>query len=107
MADPAQPSLSEAPTDAAATMENYRQEMRERFDAYMKERQAKMEEMTRRQREVATPPQPPTPPTAMPSRPAMPYGAYPNMPPYGPRYPAAFPGYQTPYWQQPPAAPAR
>jgi hypothetical protein len=73
--------------------------MRERFDTYLQERQAQQREAIRRQREqheanieqgLGWAP------------PANRFGPPPfrGMPVYGPRYPAAFPGYRTPYWQQ-------
>jgi hypothetical protein len=86
-------------------MDAYRKEMRARFEAYMRERRAQMDAMTQQQDEGTAAPQRPTAPPMQPGAgPAMrpgpgPYG-YPNMPPYGPRYPSAFPGYQTPYWQR-------
>lgn len=89
-------------TDAYATseaMRSYRETMRTRFDEYMRERQAQIDEAARRQREQheaaleqnrAVRPQPPA------------YRPYPPMPPtYGPAYPGAFPGYGVPYWQPP------
>jgi hypothetical protein len=107
-APPAAPEPPAAPAAAAdvtggpagtEAMNAYREEMRRRFDSYMKERQAQMEEIARRQREqreaaMANPRQAP------PAQRPMPY-PYPNMPAYGPRYPSAYPGYRTPYWQQP------
>lgn len=85
------------------TMNAYRESMRARFDAYMQERQAQHEEALRRQREqreaqMAQMAQERA--QANRNRPQPPY-PYPAMPAYGPRYPAAFPGYRTPYWQQP------
>jgi hypothetical protein len=88
------------PYGDADAMTAYRNSMRTRFDERMKERQAQMEQKARRQREqheaameqnrlmrASRPPHPPYP--------------YPAAPPsYGPRYPAAYPGYRTPYWQQ-------
>ena len=81
------------------TMRDYRETMRARFDEYMRERQAQIDEAARRQREQheaaleqnrAARPQPPA------------YRPYPPMPPiYGPTYPGAFPGYGVPYWQPP------
>lgn len=86
---------------ATSNVDTYRESMRSRFDEYMKERQAKRDEamrLQREQREAALEQsraqmnrnrfQPPFP--------------YPPGPAYGPRYPGAFPGYRTPYWQQPP-----
>jgi hypothetical protein len=88
------------PYGDADAMTAYRNSMRTRFDEYMKERQAQMEEKARRQREKLE--------AAMEqnrsmraSRPPHPHYPYPAAPPsYGPRYPAAYPGYRTPYWQQ-------
>ncbi len=99
------PDANAAPTGAPGTahpsseaMSAYRQTMRSRFDEYMQERQAQLEESARLQREQQE--------AAMgrsraeaPHPPLQPY-PYPAMPPYGPRYPAAYPGYRTPYWQQ-------
>jgi hypothetical protein len=92
---------------AAAGMENassdamnaYRDAMRERFDEYMQQRQAQLDENMRRQREQHQAAMERNR-TEAPIYPAQPY-AYPPVPAYGPRYPAAFPGYRTPYWQQP------
>ena len=81
-------------------MASYRDNMRSQFDQYMAERRAQMEENARLQREQHE--------AAMEKNRAMranrpgfaPY-PYPAAPPsYGPRYPAAYPGYRTPYWQQ-------
>ena len=80
-------------------MTAYRETMRSRFDKYMQERQAQLQDTARRQREQHE--------AEMERQRALqaertriqPY-AYPAMPPYGPRYPEAFPGYRTPYWQQ-------
>jgi hypothetical protein len=88
------------PYGDADAMTAYRNSMRTRFDEYMKERQAQMEEKARRQREKLE--------AAMEQnrsmragRPPHPHYPYPAAPPsYGPRYPAAYPGYRTPYWQQ-------
>lgn len=96
----AAPAASDRGQDA---MSGYREQMRARFDDYMKERQAQIEEKARLQREQHeasmarnragrpgfTPLPAPTP-------------SYPAGPAYGPRYPAAYPGYRTPYWQQQP-----
>lgn len=101
---PTPPMQSGSQPNSAAAMNAYREQMRSRFDAYMQERQAQMEQMAQQQREqresarVPSRPAPPMQPGAAPARP-MPYG-YPNMPAYGPRYPSAYPGYRTPYWQQ-------
>ena len=101
---PTPPMQSGSQPNSAATMNAYREQMRSRFDAYMQERQAQMEQMAQQQREqresarVPSRPVSPMQPGAAPARP-MPYG-YPNMPAYGPRYPSAYPGYRTPYWQQ-------
>mgnify|MGYP001821696568 CR=1 FL=1 len=101
---PAPPMQAESQPNNVAAMNAYREEMRSRFDAYMKERQAQMETMAQQQREQresawgSNYPVPPMQPGAAPV-PPMPYG-YPNMPNYGPRYPSAYPGYRTPYWQQ-------
>lgn len=81
-------------------MAAYRENMRTRFDEYMQERQMQMEENARRQREQHE--------AAMEKNRALranrgPYAPYPYPaapPSYGPRYPAAYPGYRTPYWQQ-------
>lgn len=81
-------------------MNEYRENMRARFDAYMQERQAKHEQTLQRQREQHE--------AAMEQQrarqnqrgPYQPFGFPPPPPAYGPRYPAAFPGYRTPYWQQ-------
>ena len=85
-----------ATSDAMAA---YRESMRSRFDEYMQERQAQLEENARRQREKHE--------AAMEqSRSMQPnWGRfqpppYPAMPTYGPRYPTAYPDYRTPYWQQ-------
>lgn len=85
-----------ATSDAMAA---YRESMRSRFDEYMQERQAQLEENARRQREKHE--------AAMEqSRSMQPnWGRfqpppYPAMPAYGPRYPTAYPDYRTPYWQQ-------
>lgn len=101
---PTPPMQSGSQPNSAATMNAYREQMRSRFDAYMQERQAQMDQMAQQQREqresarVPSRPVSPMQPGAAPARP-MPYG-YPNMPAYGPRYPSAYPGYRTPYWQQ-------
>lgn len=95
---PARPAGGQADV---ATMNAYREEMRKRFDTYMQQRQTQMEELARQQREAAganNRPAPPMQPSPVQPRPT-PYG-YPNMPAYGPRYPSAYPGYRTPYWQQ-------
>jgi len=81
-------------------MGTYRESMRTRFDEYMKERQAQYEEAMRRQREQHEAEMEQRRSQAGLNRPQPPY-PYPAMPSYGPRYPAAFPGYRTPYWQQP------
>jgi len=78
----------------------YRESMRARFDEYMRERQAQHEETMRRQREQHEAQMEQRRAQAGLNRPQPPY-PYPAMPAYGPRYPAAFPGYRTPYWQQP------
>ncbi len=93
--DPA--ASSYASSDA---MNAYREAMRNRFDDYMKERQAKVEEAARLQREQHEA----NMEKSRAARPAQnrfsPY-PYPAAPPaYGPRYPSAYPGYRTPYWQQ-------
>ena len=105
---PPMPDATAAADDAGAAppsgvdaeaMNAYRESMRARFDQYMQERQARHEENMRRQREQHE--------AAMEQgrteagrRFNAPYNPYPPMPGYGPRYPAAFPGYRTPYWQQ-------
>lgn len=86
-----------AATGSSTDIEQYREAMRTRFDEYMKERQAQREEAMRLQREKRE--------AAMEKSRAQfnryPPPGYPTGPGYGPRYPAAFPGYRTPYWQQP------
>lgn len=87
-----------AANPSTEAMSAYREAMRARFDEYMQERQAQLEESVRLQREqheAATG----RSRTEAPRPPIQPY-PYPAMPPYGPRYPAAYPGYGTPYWQQ-------
>jgi hypothetical protein len=86
-----------APDSTPSPVSEYRDQMRDRFESYMQERQAQREAELQRQREqhessiernraqMARPTQPP----------------YPSAQGYGPRYPAAFPGYRVPYWQQP------
>jgi hypothetical protein len=71
--------------------------MRDRFEAYMQERQVQREAELQRQREQHESSMERN--RAQISRPAQP--PYPPVPGYGPRYPAAFPGYRVPYWQQP------
>lgn len=99
-----QDSDSAVATGEQAPMDDYRAKMRARFDSYMQERQAQVEETARRQREQHEANMARNRAT----RPA--YGPYPGMGPgagypagpgYGPRYPGAFPGYGAPYWQQP------
>ncbi len=97
------PSPAAEPPAAAANasaeaMKAYQDSMRARFDGYMKERQAQLDADMQRQREQQQ--------AALarkrieaPRYPVQPY-PYPAMPAYGPRYPAAFPGYREPYWQQ-------
>jgi hypothetical protein len=99
---PAYSALPEAGDRGQESTSGYREQMRTRFDEYMMERQAQLEEKARRQREqheanmarnrAARPGF-----TQIPA----PAPAYPSGPTYGPRYPAAYPGYRTPYWQQP------
>ena len=86
------------PAEGGETVEQYRASMRARFDEYMQERQARHDDMMRRQREQleANMEQSRAKANRMPPQPYP----YPGMPAYGPRYPAAFPGYRTPYWQQ-------
>jgi len=88
------------PYGDADAMAAYRNSMRTRFDEYMKERQAQMEEKARRQREQieAAMEQNRSMRANRPPHPPYPYSAAP--PSYGPRYPAAYPGYRRPYWQQ-------
>ena len=96
------PAPPAAVTGGADTdnMDSYRANMRTQFDEYMKQRQEQMEENARRQREQHQ--------AEMEKRRAMranraPYAPYPfpaAPPSYGPRYPAQYPGYRTPYWQQ-------
>ena len=84
-------------TDAMAA---YREKMRLRFEEYMAEHRVRVEEKARQQREQHE--------AAMQQNRAMranrpgyaPYPYPPAPPSYGPRYPAAYPGYRTPYWQQ-------
>ena len=87
------------PYATSGAMAAYRESMRSRFDEYMQERQAQMEENARRQRQQHE--------AAMEQNRSMQpnWGRvqpppYPAMPAYGPRYPTAYPGYRTPYWQQ-------
>jgi len=88
----------------ADTVTAYRESMRARFEEYMKERQAQHEETMRRQREQHEAQMEQKRAEAGRNRPYP----FPAMPAYGPRYPAAFPGYRTPYWQQqPPPPPAQ
>lgn len=91
------PDGAASPTDAMA---DHRETMRERFDTYMKQRQAQIEEAARRQREAHES----AIEQSRASRPTyrQPYRGYrhPPSPGFGPRYPAAFPGYRVPYWQQ-------
>lgn len=94
------PEVAAATDQPADAMSAYRENMRTRFDEYMQERQMQMEENARRQREQHE--------AAMEQNRALranrgPYAPYPYPaapPSYGPRYPAAYPGYRTPYWQQ-------
>ena len=94
------PEAALATDQPADAMTAYRENMRTRFDEFMQERQMQMEENARRQREQHE--------AAMEQNRALranrgPYAPYPYPaapPSYGPRYPAAYPGYRTPYWQQ-------
>jgi hypothetical protein len=119
-----QPAAPAAPADDAMTpdpeaAQAYRQQMRERFDAYMAERQAQLDGMATRQSQGQAGTMPPRP--TMPTQPqpryeqfqppmmpnygggGMPYGyGPPPAMPYGQGYPGAYPGYGAPYWQQPP-----
>ncbi|MCP5300400.1 MAG: hypothetical protein H6959_06110 [Chromatiaceae bacterium] len=81
------------------TISAYREAMRSRFDEYMRERQAQHEETIRQQREQREAAIEQSRAQISRNRPPQPY-PYPTAPGYGPRYPAAFPGYRTPYWQQ-------
>lgn len=82
------------------SMSAYRDDMRARFDEYMQERQMLMEENARRQREQHEAAMEKNRALRANRSPYPPY-PYPAAPPsYGPRYPAAYPGYRTPYWQQ-------
>jgi hypothetical protein len=87
-----------AANPSSEAMNAYREAMRARFDEYMRERQAQLEESVRLQREQHEAAIGRSR-TEAPRQPIQPY-PYPAMPPYGPRYPAAYPGYGTPYWQQ-------
>ena len=81
-------------------MTAYRENMRTRFDEYMQERQLQLEENARRQREQHEAVMEKNRALRTNRGPYPPY-PYPAAPPsYGPRYPAAYPGYRTPYWQQ-------
>ena len=98
----AEPAEEPAPGNYASseTMQAYREAMRARFDEYMQERQAQHVENVRRQREqreALMDQQRNRPGVGNPYAPPVPY---PPAPGYGPRYPSAFPGYRTPYWQQ-------
>lgn len=94
------PAISAPDAGGTDAMEAYRENMRTQFDEYMKQRQEQMEENARRQREQHQ--------AAMEQRRARranrapyPQYPYPAAPPsYGPRYPAAYPGYRAPYWEQ-------
>ncbi len=88
--------------DASDAMTAYREAMRSRFDAFMRDRQAQYEEEDlRRQREQMaaarrqndSTQQPPPRDTFQPPR-------YPGMPVWAPPYPMAFPGYREPYPEQ-------
>ena len=83
----------------ADAMAAYRESMRSRFDMYMSERQAQHEENMRRQREQREATLEQNRAIQANRNRFQPY-PYPAMPAYGPRYPAAYPGYRTPYWQQ-------
>ena len=96
---PAAAGGTDRPYAGSDAMTAYREAMRSRFDQYMNERQAQLQDAARRQREQHE--------AEMERQRAMQAERsriqpppYPAMPAYGPRYPEAFPGYRTPYWQQ-------
>lgn len=97
---PAKPAMVQQPYASSDAMAAYRESMRTRFDEYMKERQAQMEENAWRQRaqhEAAMEKNR----SMRANRPGYAPYPYPAAPPsYGPRYPSAYPGYRSPYWQQ-------
>lgn len=85
-------------TDAsAATMATYREQMRARFDDYLKERQAQQDETIRLQREQRENQMQNR--TWFQSGPRIPPYPYPSARSYPPRYPSAPPAYRSPYWQ--------
>ena len=92
----AEPPAAAAANASAEAMKAYRDSMRARFDEYMKERQAQLDANMQRQQQQAAQERKRF---EAPRYPIQPY-PYPAMPAYGPRYPAAFPGYREPYWQQ-------
>jgi hypothetical protein len=90
-----------APDDASDTMTAYREAMRSRFDAFMRDRQAQYEQDQRRYREqmAATRQQNRSTQQTLPPDTVRP-PHYPGMPVWGPPYPMAFPGYPEPYPEQ-------
>mgnify|MGYP001546543359 CR=1 FL=1 len=84
--------------DISDAMTAYREAMRSRFDAFMRDRQALYEEDERRHREqtAATRQQDRATQQALPPDTVQP-PRYPGMPVWAPPYPMAFPGYPQPY----------
>ena len=87
--------------DASDAMTAYREAMRSRFDAFMRNRQAQYEEDLRRQREQMAAARQQNRSTQQPlPGDTFRLPPYPGMPVWAPPYPMAFPGYREPYSEQ-------